>query len=665
MKHYVMASAAVLLAACTTYTERVDPADVRFEKPAPSADQTDPSSTDPRRITRESFAPFVEALRRKAPEGASVGFLPLACYDLRRNGPFVSDLAMLVPDELCRQVESDGVRRTLLAPRDMEGRIADSNLARSELFARSSIELRAERMGVDVLVLGELRRERDVGRSGRDELRVEIVAIDVESRAVLARADATSYFSDVERNVRLYQLADRDGLWLSDSKWEVPEDERTLDRELAVAARVLARRAGSACSSARSTGAVYVAPTDTGNLVSQLAYLRAAQGAYNAELRRRSESAVRSGGQLDMTAPVTLVDGEFESMQAAEAFLKHLEEAARATPAMRFGEGLSARLRAELQQQPSGREVRDFGSAATADTQRASFVLATQGLAANPEARKALAGEGVGVVLAPRLEHVGSNWIVRVDVLDLGAQGSTPTKSFTLDSKFNQALQAELGLERIGVSVPVHEFVRERRESWERVFANAESGVVYIEGAGGAGTGFLATSAGHIVTSSKTAQSLGANAAVYFSDRSKHAFSVLRDDALWDIAVLKVDAPPAGARALEFADASAARAGAAVAVFGHPLGTSGWVISPGYLGSTTELETRAAGARQALLYNCPTREGNSGSPVLLADGRVVAVHSHAMPGAGKNSLDPQAFTGFAYGAPADEARAILASALAH
>lgn len=655
-------SLAVMAAAsCTTYTPRTDPGAVSFVKPPDPIDAVDPALADPRRIARDSFGTFIQGLQQDIGEGVIVGFLPLASQSLRGQALSVSELSMLIPDELGRMLESDGVRRTVLTPRDMETRIAEANVARKDVLTRSGAELRAERLGVDVLVIGEIRRTDNVGRSGRHELQIDLSAIDVEGKRSLGRPSPQTFASDRNENFRMFDMASRDGAWMSDGKWEVPEQARTFDRELGLAARVLGRRAAAACARAGGRGAVYLAPTDTGHVVQQLAYLRAAQGAYHAELRRRSEAAVRSGGQVDMSGAVTLVDATFENMQAAEAFLMHLEEAARATPAMRFGQQITGRIRDALSPDIVGREVRDFGFAASSNTQRASSVLATEGLARHSDARDALIAEGIGIVLAPRLDRVGTNWVLRVELLDLEAKTTAPAKSFTLAAEFSSAIVAELGLEDIGVIAPIRDVVAERTQSWERVFANAENSVVYLQGTHGAGTGFLASREGHIVTSSETAQALGSEKFVYFADRSKHACTVLTDDALWDVAILKIDAPPSNARPLTFADDAAAKAGVGVAVLGHPLGTSGWVISPGYLSSASETVDRAAGTRQALLYNCATRSGNSGSPVLLADGRVLGVHSHGLPGEGRERYNPEAYTGFAFASPAARAKAILES----
>ena len=145
-----------------------------------------------------------------------------------------------------------------------------------------------------------------------------------------------------------------------------------------------------------------------------------------------------------------------------------------------------------------------------------------------------------------------------------------------------------------------------------------------------------------------------------------------------DLAVLRMADAPAGLHAFELARQEDARIGAEVAVIGHPKDaraggwtSNGWVMSPGHLSSTSELVTMPNGRqRLSYMYTCPTRKGNSGSPVLLRDGSVIAVNSHGTGGdvyaAAGELADAAAdgailteLPGFSKGAPAHEARRVL------
>jgi hypothetical protein len=87
------------------------------------------------------------------------------------------------------------------------------------------------------------------------------------------------------------------------------------------------------------------------------------------------------------------------------------------------------------------------------------------------------------------------------------------------------------------------------------------------------------------------------------------------------------------------------------------------------------MKVQVAGAqRPSFKYTCPTRAGSSGSPVILADGTVIAVNSHGTLGdvtssTGQQVLDGSGsavnseLTGFALGAPGPEARRILEGAI--
>ena len=98
-----------------------------------------------------------------------------------------------------------------------------------------------------------------------------------------------------------------------------------------------------------------------------------------------------------------------------------------------------------------------------------------------------------------------------------------------------------------------------------------------------------------------------------------------------------------------------------MAVLGRPKQTRGWVLTPGFLSSLSEMSPITKTTRW--MYTCPTRGGNSGSPVLLADGSVVAVHSEGSLGNLGNSKNFTELTGFARGVPITEVHKFLQKAL--
>jgi S1-C subfamily serine protease len=194
------------------------------------------------------------------------------------------------------------------------------------------------------------------------------------------------------------------------------------------------------------------------------------------------------------------------------------------------------------------------------------------------------------------------------------------------------------------------------------VYDTVKSGVVHVTGTEGRGSGFVVDERGLVVTNEHVARGIGGDLKVVCQDGTPLPARVVATDPHWDLALLAVDGLPRDAHVLQFA--ADVGVGVEVAVLGHPRDSSGWVLTRGYVSSTTERIEGADGrARNALMYTSPTRQGSSGSPVLLADGRVAAVHSAGAVGQSlTDSGEKTELTGFALGVPAREAQRFVESA---
>lgn len=131
----------------------------------------------------------------------------------------------------------------------------------------------------------------------------------------------------------------------------------------------------------------------------------------------------------------------------------------------------------------------------------------------------------------------------------------------------------------------------------------------------GSGTGFIVTSDGHLLTNQHVISGCGSLSV------DGQAATVLAEDALFDLALLRVDAL-SGAEPAVFAG-SPARLNSDVTVVGYPLSglLGGLNVTRGAVTSTKGV----GGDGINMQISAPVQPGNSGGPVLNAFGQVVGV----------------------------------------
>jgi S1-C subfamily serine protease len=150
------------------------------------------------------------------------------------------------------------------------------------------------------------------------------------------------------------------------------------------------------------------------------------------------------------------------------------------------------------------------------------------------------------------------------------------------------------------------------------------------------GSGFVYDVEGHVITNQHVVAGAG-EVNVRFSNGSSYAASVVGTDGSTDLAVLRVDAPAALLQPLELGDSSAVREGDAVVALGSPFGLEGTITSgivsalhrqmtaPNNFTITDSIQTDAA-----------INHGNSGGPLLDANGRVIGVNAQIESESGGN-----------------------------
>jgi S1-C subfamily serine protease len=140
------------------------------------------------------------------------------------------------------------------------------------------------------------------------------------------------------------------------------------------------------------------------------------------------------------------------------------------------------------------------------------------------------------------------------------------------------------------------------------------------------GSGFVVDREGDIVTNDHVVQG-ASDVRVGFTGGATYPAKVVGTDPSTDLAVIRVQAPPAILHPLEFADSGDAQVGDTVYAIGNPFGldrtmTAGIVSA---LGRDIQAPN-GLGIPNAIQTDAPINHGNSGGPLLDAAGRVVGIN---------------------------------------
>jgi serine protease Do len=151
---------------------------------------------------------------------------------------------------------------------------------------------------------------------------------------------------------------------------------------------------------------------------------------------------------------------------------------------------------------------------------------------------------------------------------------------------------------------------------------------VYTEGRGG-GTGVIWQDDGRIITNNHVVSSDDAQVQISLFDGRTLNARVLRRNPDLDLALLQITGD--GLQSLLFADSSKLRVGEWVFAIGHPWGQR-WVITAGIASSTSTVRIRNHSSIQYIKSDVGLAPGNSGGPLLNADGAVVGINAMILGG---------------------------------
>ncbi len=151
------------------------------------------------------------------------------------------------------------------------------------------------------------------------------------------------------------------------------------------------------------------------------------------------------------------------------------------------------------------------------------------------------------------------------------------------------------------------------------------------------GSGFLFDEQGDIVTNSHVVH--GADEVdIVFSDGSIQTGKILGEDLHSDLAVVRVDQVPAGAKPIPAGDMNEVAVGQTVVAIGNPFGLGGTltrgIISA--LGRTIPALTSFS-IPQAIQTDAPINPGNSGGPLLNLKGEFIGVNAQIETGGSSRS----------------------------
>lgn len=198
-----------------------------------------------------------------------------------------------------------------------------------------------------------------------------------------------------------------------------------------------------------------------------------------------------------------------------------------------------------------------------------------------------------------------------------------------------------------------------------RVFQQVSAGVVNITTTSigrdfflnpvpseGSGSGVIVSKSGHIVTSYHVVQG-SSHLEVTLADGSRWQASLVGSSPKNDLAVIKIEAPPAELLPLPLGSSKNLRVGQKVLALGNPFGlgqtlTTGTISS---LGRDVRI-SRDAVIENVIQTDAAINPGNSGGPLINSDGEVIGINAAVFSPTGSS-------VGISFAIPADTVRSIL------
>lgn len=142
----------------------------------------------------------------------------------------------------------------------------------------------------------------------------------------------------------------------------------------------------------------------------------------------------------------------------------------------------------------------------------------------------------------------------------------------------------------------------------------------------GTGSGFIWDTDGHIVTNLHVIRE-GQGAVVTLADHSNHSARLVGFDASNDLAVLKIDAPPAMLKPIAIGESNNLEVGQKVFAIGSPFEFDHTLTTGIISGLNRTLATQNGKIHSAIQTDAAINPGNSGGPLLDSAGRLIGVNT--------------------------------------
>jgi serine protease Do len=157
------------------------------------------------------------------------------------------------------------------------------------------------------------------------------------------------------------------------------------------------------------------------------------------------------------------------------------------------------------------------------------------------------------------------------------------------------------------------------------IFERVKPGVVQIQTEGrGGGTGIIWNEDGRILTNNHVVARDNAKVQVHFSDGRTLAASVLQRNPQLDLALLKVDGTDL--KPIKAGDSTQLRVGEWVFALGHPWGQR-WVLTSGIVSTVSTIKVAENLTTRYIKSDVGLAPGNSGGPLLDADGNFIGINA--------------------------------------
>ncbi|MBV8256216.1 MAG: trypsin-like peptidase domain-containing protein [Actinobacteria bacterium] len=173
------------------------------------------------------------------------------------------------------------------------------------------------------------------------------------------------------------------------------------------------------------------------------------------------------------------------------------------------------------------------------------------------------------------------------------------------------------------------------------------------------GSGFVIDKAGHIVTNWHVVQG-ASRVEVSFSNDERIPARVIGRDPSTDLAVLEVKAAPRALTPLVLGDSDAVQVGDSVVAIGNPLGEDR-SITAGIVSALARSITAPNGAQidHVIQTDAALNHGNSGGPLLNAQGEVIGVNSQIQTDGGSGNI------GIGFAIPIDTVKDVAGQLIAN